>query len=108
MTWRHEEVPLAYQNAFQWIFRETEAEKAWDNFATHLREDDVTQPYFINGKAGSGKSTLMKYILNDSRTLSALSQWAGDRQLLIVTFFFWNIGTPLQKKQCGYAKSPDT
>ncbi len=55
-------MPLAYQKTFQWIFRSTSESTAWDNFTSYLSRTDINTPYFINGKAGSGKSTLMKFI----------------------------------------------
>jgi ABC-type lipoprotein export system ATPase subunit len=33
-------------------------------------------PYFIQGKAGSGKSTLMKYVLWHKRTTAKLARWS--------------------------------
>ena len=57
--------------------------------------------YWLSGKAGSGKSTLMKYLFNHDRTLAALKKWAGEKQLLTSHHFFWNAGTGMQKSQQG-------
>jgi hypothetical protein len=78
-------------------------DKPWDNFSNWLKFGGGC--YWINGKAGSGKSTLMKYLLQDSRTMEALRQWAGSSDLVIVTFFFWYAGTALQKSQDGLLRS---
>ncbi|KAE8440344.1 hypothetical protein EG329_008460 [Mollisiaceae sp. DMI_Dod_QoI] len=51
-------------------------------------------------RAGSGKSTLMKFIVDDCRTEEALRRWAGDKQFLVINFF-WNLGTLLQKSNVG-------
>ncbi|KAF4624989.1 hypothetical protein G7Y89_g13181 [Cudoniella acicularis] len=104
MSWRYEEVPLAFQQTFQWIFQQSR-EDPWDNFADHLTKENVTVPYWINGKAGSGKSTLMKFIVNDPRTEEALRIWADGEQLLVLNFFFWNLGTLLQKSNVGMLRS---
>ncbi|KAL8664663.1 MAG: hypothetical protein Q9168_007862 [Polycauliona sp. 1 TL-2023] len=57
--------------------------------------------YWISGKAGSGKSTLMKFLHNHEKTLAALRSWAGEKKLVTANFFFWNLGTDLQKSQQG-------
>ncbi|KAH7076026.1 hypothetical protein FB567DRAFT_503838 [Paraphoma chrysanthemicola] len=62
-------------------------------------------PYLINGKAGSGKSTLMKFIVEHPRTKAALKNWAGRDELVVLHFFFWNLGTELQKSHIGMLRA---
>ncbi|KAK7993321.1 CRAL-TRIO domain-containing protein [Apiospora arundinis] len=45
-------------------------DRPWDDLAAWLRND--TGVYWVNGKAGSGKSTLMAHIVGDPRTKEAL------------------------------------
>ncbi|KAF2177303.1 hypothetical protein K469DRAFT_644493 [Zopfia rhizophila CBS 207.26] len=66
---------------------------------------DIVAPYFINGKAGSGKSTLMKFIVNNNSTREALSRWADSDEVLVINFFFWNLGTTLQKSNVGMLRA---
>ncbi len=71
--------------------------------------------YWISGKAGSGKSSLIKNIFDDSKTHRYLKVWAkeGDNSsprypqilLCLPTFFFWNSGTREQKSQSGLLKA---
>ncbi|KAF2109774.1 hypothetical protein BDV96DRAFT_604646 [Lophiotrema nucula] len=97
MTWRYEAVPLAYQETYEWIFRPPRDEDGWNCYRTYLERDN-TLPYFINGKAGSGKSTLMKFIVEHPEADRALTRWAGPiHELLVLKFFFWDPGTALQK-----------
>jgi hypothetical protein len=56
-------------------------------------------------KAGSGKSTLMKYICVHETTLKALKAWAGSQNLVTASFFFWNAGLPMQKSKLGLLQS---
>ncbi|KAH7065835.1 hypothetical protein BKA63DRAFT_427190 [Paraphoma chrysanthemicola] len=70
-----------------------------------LRSEDVDFPYFINGKAGSGKSTLMKFILEHPRTKAPLKIWAGKDELVVLHFFFWGLGTPLQRSHIGMLRA---
>ncbi|KAL8797113.1 MAG: hypothetical protein Q9195_000580 [Heterodermia aff. obscurata] len=57
--------------------------------------------YWINGKAGSGKSTLMKYLVAHPQTTKLLKTWAGNRTLVTASVYFWHAGTALQKSQEG-------
>lgn len=68
-----------------------------------LRHDNGI--YWVNDKAGSGKSTLMKYIYNNARTSQFLSQWSGAMPVLVATFFLWNSGTQEQRSQIGLLRS---
>jgi len=68
----------------------------------------VTTPRWINwitGKAGSGKSTLMKTLINHPDVAKASKVWAGKERLVNASFFFWNAGTAIQKSQEGLFKS---
>lgn len=60
---------------------------------------------WISGKAGSGKSTLMKYMWTNKRTRTCLSTWAGGRPLLLAAFFFYERGESLQKSREGLIRS---
>jgi len=103
---RQEEVAEAYHTTFEWIFQslaEDTHHLPWTNFAQWLRQGDGI--YWVNGKAGSGKSTLMKYIYNDNRTSQLLSQWSDSLPVLVATFFFWNSGSPEQRSQVGLLRA---
>ncbi|KAI1417450.1 hypothetical protein F5Y13DRAFT_202975 [Hypoxylon sp. FL1857] len=48
--------------------------------------------FHISGKAGSGKSTLMKLLASHPRTYEELSRWSGNKQLVFAQFFAWSAG----------------
>ena len=101
---RRATITPAYEQTFQWIYSEPVAGgKPWDSFIHWLKHG--RDCYWVNGKAGSGKSTLMRYISEDPRTITALKEWAGSSQLVVSSFFFWNAGTSLQKSQAGLLRS---
>lgn len=75
----------------------------WDNFAEWLRSG--SKVYWINGKAGSGKSTLMNYICQHPRKEELLKEWSAERGVLTPTFFFWNAGSRQQKTVDGLLRS---
>ncbi|KAH7145540.1 hypothetical protein B0J13DRAFT_607193 [Dactylonectria estremocensis] len=55
--------------------------------------------FYISGKAGSGKSTLMKCLAENPLTLQRLNDWASQSQkdIILVKFYFWSSGTKLQR-----------
>jgi hypothetical protein len=61
--------------------------------------------FWVNGKAGSGKSSLMSFIENDQRTEAALQAWAPTRKLYMFSFFFWRPGSSLQKSIAGLLRT---
>ncbi|KAK5637059.1 hypothetical protein RRF57_012771 [Xylaria bambusicola] len=61
--------------------------------------------FHISGKAGSGKSTLMKHIWLHHRTQEHLEVWAGNKKLLKAAFFFWSAGNEDQKSLTGLFRS---
>jgi hypothetical protein len=107
MSWRYEEIHPAHEKTCEWIFKGPydDRTKTWDDFTDYLCKSEVSKPYFINGHPGSGKSTLMKYIVTNPRTEDALTMWADNGELLIVKFFFWNLGTDLQKTTLGMLRN---
>ncbi|KAL8718436.1 MAG: hypothetical protein Q9225_004435 [Loekoesia sp. 1 TL-2023] len=101
---RQEAIKDAHKQTFQWIFDPSGEEiSPWSNFVRWL--ENGSGFYWINGKAGSGKSTLMNYIQEDSRTIEALHKWAGSNKLTVPVFFFWAAGSDLQKSLCGLLRS---
>ncbi|KAI0159931.1 hypothetical protein GGR52DRAFT_576667 [Hypoxylon sp. FL1284] len=52
--------------------------------------------YRITGKAGSGKSTLMKFIVGHPRTEDRLDIYSSPKKVTIVSHFFARPGAPLQ------------
>ncbi|KAI1460925.1 hypothetical protein F4805DRAFT_350084 [Annulohypoxylon moriforme] len=73
--------------------------KARDSFIGWLQQDSGI--FYISGKPGSGKSTLMKYITQHRKTKDYLNTWAGEKKLVLGKFFFWKPGSPLQKSTKG-------
>ena len=104
MNDRYEAVVEAHAQTFSWIFSVEESDdQRWDSFTTWLESGEDL--YWINGKAASGKSTLMRYIFCHKATRNHLKTWADYRQLIIPKFYFWSLGLPIQKSQIGLFRS---
>ncbi|KAK3986384.1 hypothetical protein QBC44DRAFT_222338, partial [Cladorrhinum sp. PSN332] len=100
---RVESIPEAHRQTCQWIFDEPRSGVRWDSFPAWLQGSEPC--YWINGKAGSGKSTLMKFIWSHPGKSAYLGTWSKNRPLIMASFFFWYLGTPLQKTQAGLLRS---
>lgn len=83
-------IPKAHESTFQWSLSSDRT-----SFPDWLRSGSGI--YWIEGKAGSGKSTLMKYLTRENKTMELLHSWAQDRPLVIVKHFFWGPGSDLQR-----------
>ncbi|KAI0544843.1 hypothetical protein F4679DRAFT_600315 [Xylaria curta] len=69
---RHNSVPKAHRNTFQWAF------------GSRLSKwlSSRTGTFWISGKPGSGKSTFMKFIARHSQTKDLLTRWAASADSL--------------------------
>lgn len=106
---RKEAIPEAYANTCSWIFRDSETDEndeqlEWPSFPTWLKQRDQ-EIYWITGKLGSGKSTLMKYIIENPTLQTHLQDYAGDLPCLQASFFFWNPGSEMATSREGLLRT---
>ncbi|KAF2114584.1 hypothetical protein BDV96DRAFT_101489 [Lophiotrema nucula] len=100
---REESIPQAYRHTFEWLFRpekDNSAETTWPSFTDWIQSDDE-RIYWITGKPGCGKSTLMKYIVWHPDTSQLAHSWSHNKKLLMASFYFWNSGSALQMSKDG-------
>ena len=97
---RREQVSVAHAKTFEWMFAsEIESEKPTTGFVDWLKYDSGI--FWIKGKPGCGKSTLMKFITDHTKLYQYAKVWAGAKPLFIASFYFWNSGSHLQKSIAG-------
>lgn len=84
----------AFAKTYAWIF-----DSVSSPFARWL--EGGTGTFWISGKPGSGKSTLMKFMTQHNQTEAMLGKWAAGRNLIQSKHFFWGTGTALQKSYRG-------
>ncbi|EAQ84544.1 hypothetical protein CHGG_08558 [Chaetomium globosum CBS 148.51] len=107
---RLQAIPEAYSNTFQWVLQEprqsegADPQPLWSSFPAWLREDSENI-YWITGKPGSGKSTLIKHLVSQPSTFSHLAEWGGHKKVLTVMFYSWDAGSELQKSQVGFLRT---
>ncbi|RYP48317.1 hypothetical protein DL768_005773 [Monosporascus sp. mg162] len=109
MGHREGQIPQRYAKTYEWIFKEprqsSDGDPLWHNFSAWL-EGDSRQIYWITGKPGAGKSTLIKFVIDDERFQCSLKRWAHGARLLIGHYFSWSAGAhELQKSHEGLLRT---
>src|ERR1700722_9011120 len=95
---RVEEVSDKYGTTFEWIWTDKDLDfRAW------LRNGHGG--YWISGKPGSGKSTLMNYIYMKCSKGGELPPPSRERGQICIGFFFHDRGSHLQKSFEGLLHS---
>ncbi|KAJ5563935.1 hypothetical protein N7513_000177 [Penicillium frequentans] len=108
MTDREESVTVAHSKTFDWIFTSGkqnplfQGSQSRDSLSGWLQGGENQEGiYWISGKAGSGKSTLMRFVMHHTKTMSLLRSWARNERLITAGFYFWISGTVEQRSQTG-------
>lgn len=102
MSYRYEAIRDAHSNTFSWLFSSSERQSPV-NFEEWLKSDDDV--FWISGKPGSGKSTLVKFLHNNPATLEKLRLHANGKRIVLASFFFWDAGKSIQKSQEGLLRA---
>ncbi|KAL9488601.1 hypothetical protein ACSS6W_000878 [Trichoderma asperelloides] len=106
MNARRTEIKIANEATYVSFFKSLEFKKeptsgsaavAWANFVKWLQSDEQT--FWIQGKPGAGKSTLVKFLFQHENTKKALDKW--NHNSIIVSHFFWKPGNILQRNFRG-------
>jgi hypothetical protein len=93
---RKHSIGIAYPNTFRWI----------TEHGGFLQWKRGSKPLFwVSGKPGSGKSTLMKHLLHYCGSQRISQNWNRGNQVLTAGFFFWAAGMPLDKSCEGCIRS---
>jgi hypothetical protein len=76
-------------------------DSTWQSFLEWLLSE--AKVYWISGIPGSGKSTLIKFIVHHEQTMKLLRLWRSE--IMILSYFFWRIGSPTQNSLKGLLTS---
>ncbi|KAK5098828.1 hypothetical protein LTS08_006206 [Lithohypha guttulata] len=97
---RYETIEERYGNTLEWMFNPPEDEQPpWDSFVDWLRGGNSI--YWVSGKPGSGKSTLMKYLVKKVQG----DNFFGDKPPIVLSCWFWEAGQLLQHNETGCLRS---
>ncbi|AEO69876.1 uncharacterized protein THITE_2120635 [Thermothielavioides terrestris NRRL 8126] len=98
----------AYNDTCTWIMDDRPSDKTSNRSTTRFKSwlrSNSESIFWISGKAGCGKSTLMKFIYQHEDTAAALAEWAGSKKLIKAGYFFLDRGNDLQKSREGLLRS---
>jgi hypothetical protein len=114
MSARERTIDSPCNDTFDWILDEQVTEREREclhkkdvcNLMSRWLEHESGM-FFIVGKAGSGKSTLMRFLAEHQQTSTLLQGWARrhDCALTICAHYFWCSGSQLQSSQEGLWRS---
>ncbi|KAI4859835.1 hypothetical protein F4820DRAFT_438659 [Hypoxylon rubiginosum] len=100
---RYTTLRRAHDRTLTWLL-DVNGQRSPATFSDWCKSNSDT--FWVTGKPGSGKSTLMKFLCEDPRTAELLRSWANPRRLVTANYFFWNMAkNPLQKSQEGLLRS---
>ncbi len=105
MHWRSSQIGDAGSKTFEWVFDDIlpghndRKQRPWASFSSWLASG--TGIYWVHGKPGSGKSTLMKHLWQHDKTRQLLDDWCPTKRLVIVYCGFWLSGSPMQRSLRG-------
>lgn len=94
---RFEDIEPAYYKTYNWLFDHQVGFEDW------LEGKNPSNIYWIQGKPGSGKSTVMKFAINHPLTRTLLSKYTNNFWV-VAGFFFHDRGTTMQKSAEGFLR----
>src|ERR1700733_2262938 len=97
-TRRYDRIVQAHEETFDWIFEKNDL-----GLVSWLRNGSGI--YWIQGKPGSGKSTLIKFLQDNRRTSEILYQWRQDCDQTSAWFYFNERGSHVEKSFEGLSRS---
>ncbi|CZR60142.1 uncharacterized protein PAC_10038 [Phialocephala subalpina] len=95
---RYDDIDEPARQTFEWIYNDLDA-----GFSSWLQNDEKI--FWINGKAGSGKSTMLKFISDDPRTTDLLKLNRSSHTIVLAKFFFHDRGSALEKTFTGLLRA---
>ncbi|KAK7917720.1 hypothetical protein PG985_011328 [Apiospora marii] len=102
---REDSISDAHKKTFEWLFRDPATSDVSFNSVVDFLREETGKAYWITGKPGSGKSTAMKFLLDDPRTSELLEHWSGGKRVIQAAFYFFYNGSDMQKSELGLLSS---
>ncbi|KAF4553331.1 Hypothetical protein D9617_7g030580 [Elsinoe fawcettii] len=97
MFYRRDMIEKAHEATFRWVF-ELVYEQPWDPFPKWLSDIEDKRPYWISGKPGAGKSTLVNFI-DKYRDLKSLLKFSmPDVIVHVISHYLWLAGPTTKEK----------
>ncbi|KIW27934.1 uncharacterized protein PV07_07630 [Cladophialophora immunda] len=102
---RRDRISRAYSNTYQWIFRHKDSQViVWDDFVQWLYSSR-NPIYWVSGKPGSGKSTLIRELDEYIKNSQSLSTSGNDADFIMASFYFWYAGNNDERSMTGLLRT---
>lgn len=87
------------EDEYKWAFKWKVPLRAW------LTDEEGI--FWVSGKAGSGKSTFMKFLCCHPTTQALLAEWSAGKHLVVASHFFWcaTTSSELEKTREGMLRT---
>ncbi|KAF2662244.1 hypothetical protein K491DRAFT_710188 [Lophiostoma macrostomum CBS 122681] len=95
IDYRQAQIRDAHPQTCTWMFS--------DQFSRWIESPEPV--FWISGKPGSGKSTLMKFLADNPQTLERLRQSSEQQIQVVASYYFWVNGTDMQRSQEGLLRA---
>ncbi len=107
MQERAQQIEAAHEQTYEWILKpQDKIFQRWDDVVTWLSSNTETRKiYWISGKPGSGKSTLMRFLEEKFNVQEHMLPWAQGCSVIRASYFSWSPGNVLQKSLAGLLRS---
>jgi hypothetical protein len=104
---RRNQIHEAHNGTFQWILHpEIAQQQPVDSLITWLSSSlESKRIYWIHGKPGSGKSTIIRFLDQNLIAPDHMFPWASGKVVLTAKYFAWNPGSKLQKSAVGLLRA---
>ena len=107
MYGRSQQIANAFPHTYEWVLQPPRyTHQTWNSLVSWLSSSQPGHGIFwIHGKPGSGKSTLMKFLDSNITASRYTVPWADESTILRARYFFWSAGNALQKSLEGLCRS---
>jgi len=96
-------VSKPHDGTLEWVFDDQHTDEG--GVLEWLGNQRGENLFWITGRPGAGKTTLMRHLFRNDRIFDYLEAWSGHAPGITSGFFFWNGGTELQRSRLGLLRS---
>lgn len=96
-------ISAPHEGTLEWAFDDLQTDEG--GVLEWLGNQRGENLFWITGRPGAGKTTLMKHLFRNDRIFDYLEAWSGHAPGITSGFFFWNCGVELQKTGLGLLRS---
>ena len=96
-------VAAPHRGTLEWVFDDLQMDEG--GLLEWLGNQRGENLFWVTGRPGAGKTTLMKSMFRNDRIFDYLEAWSGQAPGITSGFFFWNCGTELQRSGLGMLRS---